>query len=223
MKRYKFLLKGNKSSNGDFKWKIGEWYTHEGELEMCSSGFHCSKGIYQAFSYVQGEILSEVEVKGKHQTQDDKEVWEKMRVVKTWKWQKKDSVLFSIYAAYLCLNNFEKLYPNDKRPREAIEAAERYIKNPTKKNQTAAESAAESAARSAAESAARSAAWSAASAARSAASAAWSAESAAWSAESAAASAARSAASAAWSAAASAVYKKLDKWMLNHLKDMEEL
>ena len=95
MKRYKFLLKGNKSSNGDFKWKIGEWYTHEGELEMCSSGFHCSKGIYQAFSYVQGEILSEVEVKGKHQTQDDKEVWEKMRVVKTWKWQKKDSVLFS--------------------------------------------------------------------------------------------------------------------------------
>ena len=161
MKRYKFLLKGNKSSNGDFKWKLGEWYTHEGELEMCSSGFHCSKGIYQAFSYVQGEILSEVEVKGKHQTQSDKEVWEKMRVVKTWKWQKKDSVLFSIYAAYLCLNNFEKLYPNDKRPREAIEAAERYIKNPTKKNQTAAESAAESAARSAAESAAWSAAESA--------------------------------------------------------------
>jgi hypothetical protein len=218
MKRYKFLRKGNKSENGNFKWKLGEWYIHEGEIEMCNAGFHCSKGIYQAFSYVQGEILAEVEVKGKHQTQDDKEVWEKMRIVKEWEWTKKDSVLFSIYAAYLCLDNFEKVYPNDKRPREAIEAAERYIENPTEKNQEAAESAARSA-RSA-----ESAAWSAESVARSA---AWSAWSAAWSARSAesAESAAWSARSAAWSArsAESAVYKKLDKWMLNHLKELKQL
>ena len=206
MKRYKFLRKGNKSENGDFKWKLGEWYTHNGELEMCNAGFHCSKGIYQAFSYVQGEVLAEVEVKGKHQTQKDKEVWEKMRVAKTYKWSKRDSVLLSVYAAYLCLDNFEKVYPDDKRPRQAIEAAERYVKSPTKKNQIAAESA-RSAARSAAESA-RSAAWSAAR-----------------SAESAARSAARSAESAAWSArsAESAVYKKLDKWCLLHIKNLQEI
>jgi hypothetical protein len=228
MKRYKFLRKGNKSENGNFKWKLGEWYIHEGEIEMCNAGFHCSRGIYQAFNYVQGEILAEVEVKGKHQTQNDKEVWEKMRVVKEWKWTKKDSVLFSIYSAYLCLDNFEKVYPNDKRAREAIEAAERYIENPTEKNQEAAESAgsAGSAAWSAwsARSAAESAAWSARSAAESA---AWpaaesAAESAAWSARS-AGSAAESAAWSARSAAESAVYKKLDKWMLNHLKELKQL
>jgi len=274
-KRYKFLLKGNKSSHGDFKWKKGVWYKHDGEIELCESGFHCSKGIYQAFSYVQGEILAEVEVKGKHESEDTKDVWQEMRVTKTYKWQKKDSVLFSIFVAYLCLDNFEKLYPEDKRPREAIEAAERYVKEPTEENRTAAESAArsaesaawsaawsaarsaesavwsaawsaarsaarsaESAAWSAAESAARSAesaawsaAWSAArSAARSAESAVWSAESAARSAESAvwsaawsaARSAARSAESAVWSAE-SAAYKKLDKWMLNHLVELEEI
>ena len=228
MKRYKFLRKGLKSENGNFKWKLGEWYTHEGEIEMCSSGFHCSKGIYQAFSYVQGEILAEVEVKGKHQTQDHKEVWEKMRVVKTYRWDKKDSVLFSIYCAYLCLDNFEKVFPDDKRPREAIEAAEKWIKNPTKKNQSAAESAAESAWSAwSAESAARSAAWSAESAAESAWSAAWSAESAAWSAAGSAAwsaaGSAESAAGSAWSAAWSATYKKLDKWMSNHLKELKEI
>jgi hypothetical protein len=49
MKRYKFLRKGNKSENGNFKWKLGELYIHEGEIEMCKAGFHCSKGIYQAW------------------------------------------------------------------------------------------------------------------------------------------------------------------------------
>lgn len=206
--RYKFLRTGYKSEHGDFKWKFGKWYTHDGLLELCESGFHCSKGIYQAFSYVRGEILALVEVDGKHELEDDKEVWEKMRVVKSYKWSKKDSVLFSIYAARLVLDNFEKKYPDDKRPREAIEAAEKYVKTPTTKNKNAARSA--WSARSA-----ESAAWSAANAARSAASSAANAARSAWI----AANAARSAARSAWSA----IYKKLDKWMLNHVKELKAL
>ena len=158
-KRWKFLRKGFKSNSGNTKWKVGEWSKPIKNLELCESGYHCSKEIYQAFSYVQGEILAKVECKGKHQSSKDKEVWETMRITKAYKWQKKDSVALSIYAAELCLDNFEKEYPEDKRPREAIEAAKNWLKNPTQKNKSAAESAV----------------WSAESAA-------WSAESAAWSA-----------------------------------------
>ena len=199
IKRWKFLREGLKSEHGNLVWDK-KWKKHEGTLDMCSDGFHCSKEIYQAFSYVQGEILSEVEVKGKHLSEKDKEVWSEMRIIKCWKWQKKDSVALSIYAAELCLNNFEKVYPNDKRPREAIEAAKKWLENPTEKNQSAAASAA----------------WSAWLAAESAAKSAWLA---AESAESAAKSATRSAAKSAWLAAKSAaksaksaLIKKISKW-----------
>jgi len=114
------------------------------------------------------------------------------------------TVEFAIKCAKRCLKNFEKEYPEDKRPREAIEATKNWLKKPTKKNGSAARFAAESA-WSAAWSArsAGSAARSARSAAESAAMSAWSAAmSAAESARSArsAGSAARSAGSAAWSA-----------------------
>ena len=39
------------------------------------------------------------------------------------------------------LPEFEKKYPDDKRPREAVSAAKRWIKNPTKKNRDAANAA----------------------------------------------------------------------------------
>jgi len=203
--RYKFLKTGYKSGHGDMKWKVGKWYTHDGGLDMCQSGFHCSKGIYQAFNYVQGPILAKVEVDGKSIIEDDKEVWEKMRIIKSWRWTKRDSVLFSIYAASLVLKNFEKKHPNDKRPRQAIQAAKRWVNSPTKKNMSAAESAGGSA-------------WPAAC---SAAGSAWSA------AESTVGSAVRSAVWSADSAARSAArftsYKKLDKWMKRHLKNLRVL
>jgi len=119
--RYKFLrLEGNKikSNSGNCTWKLNEW-KHEDKISLCDYGFHCSKEIYQAFSYVQGAILAEVEVKGdsKEDADDTKDVWTDMRITKAWKWQKKDSVALSVYAAELCLENFEKVFPDDKRPR----------------------------------------------------------------------------------------------------------
>ena len=139
--RWKFLrLKDNKikSDRGDIIWGIGKWHIHRGSLDMCQAGFHCSQGIYQAFSFVQGEILAKVECEGRSIIQDDKEVYEKMRIVRAYKWQKRDSIALAIYAAKLVLPIFEKQYPNDKRPHEAIEATVRYLKNPTKKNRIAA-------------------------------------------------------------------------------------
>ena len=144
-KRWKFLKKGLKSGSGNTKWKIGEWSKPIKNLELCQNGYHCSKEIYQAFSYVQGEILAKVECKGKHESSDDKEVRETMKIIKAYKWTKKDSVALSIYTAELCIENFEKVYPKDKRPQKAIEAAKKWLKNPTKENKKAAESAAWSA------------------------------------------------------------------------------
>ena len=151
---------GLKSSKGNIKWEVGKWYKHDGEVSLCNGGFHASENIIDAMGFVNMGVLAKVEVKGKHEKQDDKQAWEYMKIVKAWKWEKKDSVALSIYAAELCIDNFEKKYPDDKRPRQAIEAAKKWLEDPTKANQIAAESAA-SAAWSAA-SAAWSAAWSAA-------------------------------------------------------------
>jgi hypothetical protein len=111
--------------------------------------------------------------------------------------KRKDKIRYGIFAAQLTIENFEKIYPDDKRPRRAIEAALTYLDTPTKVN------------RSAAWSAARSAAWSARSAAESAESAAWSA---AWSAGSA------ESAESARSAAESAALNRILKYGLKFLK-----
>ena len=119
-----------------------------------------------------------------------------MKIIKAWKWQKKDSVALAIYSAELVLPNFEKEYPEDKRPRQAIEAAKGVLFEDTEENRSAAESAAV-----AALTAARSAAVAALTAARSA---------------------AQSAALAALAAAESEMIKKISSWMDEHLKELEE-
>ena len=59
---------------------------------------------------------------------------------------KKQGVLYAIFAAELVLHIFENKYPKDKRPREAIQAAKSYLKNPCKKTKDAAADAADAAA-----------------------------------------------------------------------------
>ena len=154
-------LPANMKPNGH-KFVVGKWYKVDGELEICKRGFHASKNIIDAMVYVDAEVLAKVQVRGKSIVQEDKECWSEMKLVKTYKWKKKDSVSLAIFAAEKVLKNFEKKYPKDKRPRQAIEAAKNVLKNDTEKNRSAA----------------RSAAWSAAESARSAAWSAWSARSA---------------------------------------------
>ena len=130
-----------------------------------------------------------------------------------------------VMCARSVLPNFESVFPDDNRPRKAIETRERWILDPNSVTDIELESvrlAARLAARSAAWSArsARSAARSAAESARSAAwSAAESARSAAWSAAESAAWSARSARSAAWSAAESAAWSAVESATLKELAD----
>jgi hypothetical protein len=198
--RYKFLnLRDGKivSKSGDLTWEIGKWEHVDGKIVLCQNGLHSSKSPLDALNYVYGEVLAKVEIKGKIIEGDDKEVSSDMRIIEAYEWQQKDSVALSIFVAELVLKNYENLYPDDDRPRKAIEAAKAYLADPSERNMSAA--------------------WSAWSAARSAAWSAWSAESAE-SAES-ARSAARSAAWSAASAAASAALQ-INKWIIDHMKDM---
>ena len=221
---YKTMLSGLESSNGNVLWRLNKWKKHKGKLELCESGFHCSKRVIDAMHFVAPGYVTKVEVRGEHLKDKDKEVWSEMRVVKTYKWTKKDSLKLAIFSAELCIENFEKEFPNDDRPRKAIEAAKLVLKSDTAKNRSTAESAASAtwSTVESAESAVRSAA-SAARSVRSAASAARSAESAAWSAaRSTAWSAARSARSAARSAAWSAADKKYDEFLEKTLDKIED-
>ena len=174
------------------KWIVGEWRTVQAPENECL-GLNCSENIVDAMGFVDMEVLAEVEIGGEIIVGDDKVTCEKMRIIKAWKWEKKNSVSMAIYSAKLCLNNFEKLYPDDKRPRQAIEAAKAWLNNPCEETESAAESA-----WSAARSAARSAAWSA-----------WSAWSAAW--------------SAARSAAAGSARSDIQNWIETHIPELEEL
>ena len=145
-KLYKFLRTGLKSDSGDMSWTPNTWY-HEDTAKLCNSGFHASKTPLQALGYVGGEILAEVEVKGDSDVSDDKECWTEMKIVKAYHWKKEDSVALSIYAAELVIENYEKQYPDDKRPRNAIEAAKKVLEADTEENRSAARSAESAAAK----------------------------------------------------------------------------
>jgi len=47
-------------------------------------------------------------------------------------------VSYAIFAAEQVLDIYEKQYPDDKRPRQAIDAAKKCLKDPSKKNKNAA-------------------------------------------------------------------------------------
>ena len=206
MKRYKFLYLRNNEiiSKPDvktiFKWKKGKWYKIDGELHICHNGFHCSVKPLDALNYVAGKVLAVVEVRGESEKQDDKQCWQEMRILKAYRWTKKDSIALAVYSAELVIGNFEKEYPDDDRPRKAIEAAKKVLENDTSENRDAARSAAESAEL----------------AAQSVESAAWSARSAAWV-------AADEAWVAAWLAAGTAITNKINKWMIDHIKELDEI
>ena len=53
-----------------------------------------------------------------------------------------DKIRYAIYAAEQVIDIYERKYPDDKRPRQAIEAAKTYLNNPTKANKRAAAAAA---------------------------------------------------------------------------------
>ena len=96
---YKVFKKGRKSNNGNTKWRKNKWNHHEGELKLCKSGFHASERIIDAMQYTNCEEIALVEIGDDFIKGNDKYVCRDMRILKTYKWTKKDSVALAIYAA----------------------------------------------------------------------------------------------------------------------------
>ena len=171
------------------KWKRNKWYNVDGKLKLCSNGFHASKTILDAWTYVNPGFICIVEFKGDIVTDTDKFCSQKMRIVKRYKWSKKDSLHFSIF----CVKRSMKYFDRKKFPEvwkvclRSIKVIDAVLLKDTKKNRDAARSAA------------------------------WSAESAAWSARSAAWSAWSAVRSAAWSAR-SAEKKLQEQWLQKYIK-----
>ncbi len=79
---------------------------------------------------IAGDLLVEMLIK------DKKFQWANWLIVRIMDY--KQRVSYAVFAAEQVIDIFEKKYPNDKRPRKAIEAAKKCIENPSEKNRKAA-------------------------------------------------------------------------------------
>jgi hypothetical protein len=161
------FLKGDKTLRYDEQTKVELGVTLKCDpsaIRLCEFGFHASLKPLDTLSYLQWEdaIICLVELGGTILKGDDKVVASERTVIA---WCKADDILheFACQCAESTLTNFEKVYPNDKRPRLAIEAKRKFKRGEI----TAIELSA--AVWSAARSAVWSAVWAAAEAAESAA------------------------------------------------------
>jgi len=130
----------------------------------------------------------------------------------------KEIRLFAADCAESDLHIYENKYPNDDRPRKAIQAARDYANGVIGKDELAAASDAAFAASDAACDAARAASWAASWAARAASwAASAAARAAAWDASDAARAAAWDASDAAWAAASAAKWQKIELLLTKYL------
>ena len=220
MEYYKFLTEDNKGSNSGFDFtkylpvddNPGPWLPKIENLLMCESGYHACKRA-DVFAWLNAQMFV-VELRGKKLKGGEKDCAQEMRFIKKLNANDKTYRLFACWCAAQVLPIFEKDYPDDKRPRNAIEVAKKFANGKATKDELAAASAAaRDAARAAARDAARDAARAAArAAARDA------ARAAAWAAARAAASAA--ARDAAWDAARDAAWAAARKTQLRKFFEM---
>ena len=87
-------IKGYKVFNPDwtcrgFQYKVGETFVHNGNIEMCGSGFHFCRKASDCFNYYNfnsNNKVAEVEAIGLVETRGDKSVTDKIKIVREIKW-----------------------------------------------------------------------------------------------------------------------------------------
>ena len=88
------IVKGYKVFNPDwtcrdFQYKVGEIYEHDGNIELCGSGFHfCIEAVdcFNYYGFDSKNKVAEVEAIGLVETGDDKSVTNKIRIVRELDW-----------------------------------------------------------------------------------------------------------------------------------------
>ncbi len=162
---------GESCHGGSGRWTEGKWRTIPAKRTIvpCQTGFH----LVEAKDLVRwlGPVIWEAEFEGESIDHGDKLVVRKARVIrKLHNWNERTARLFAADCAEHVLPLFEKRYPNDARPRQAIDVARRSANGEATREEMAAAwdaawDAAGDAAGAAARAAAGDAAWAAARAA----------------------------------------------------------
>jgi hypothetical protein len=210
MTYYKWLNPDHTTTYQHVKWpkRVGVW-TPDETPKLCKSGWHLATHQGIAEHMQRDAVLWIAEGRGACDSAPDKVAFTSARLVSAvGMLTQVIAVQWAAECAQRMLENYEDRYPNDKRPREAIDAALRWAKDPSKANRDAA-------------AAANAAAYNAAYAAANAASAAQAAYAAyhAYAAASASAHAAGTAATYAAYAAGTA-YAKEREWQSNRLLEL---
>ncbi|MHC9541136.1 MAG: hypothetical protein AB9903_16665 [Vulcanimicrobiota bacterium] len=136
MKRWKTLKDESLSEYGEMQLKIGVWY-HDNDINR---GFCCSRNIVDFMYREKPGIVARAEVKGEQRIIPDfvkdgylitpgLEVWSDIRILQAWQWTKFDYVAIAAYAAGSVVDVYEKKYPHDDRPRKAVEAVKKWLKD----------------------------------------------------------------------------------------------
>ena len=160
MTLYKVLDENRQSMNGgSATWTPGEWMPAITDLVACKRGYHLCRE--SDLIYWLGPAIWEAEARGAEIVQDDKIVVAEARIIRQVEtWNETTARLFAADCAERVLPIFEKQYPDDKRPRLAIEAARAFARGEiTAAARAAAWAAAGAAARDAAWATAGAAAW----------------------------------------------------------------
>ena len=210
---YKWMLPGMLTPAQKKPWPVavGEWTPRKTPV-FCRSGWHgvLEKDVLEHLPSQLGAQLWVVKAEGIVHG-DDKFAAERMRLIECIGTTDEINLrLFACDVSEDVLDIFESKYPNDSRPRNAIEVARRFAHGEDTREELAA---ARDAAWAAARDSARDAAWAAAGAARDA---AWAAAGAARAAAGAAAGA--DAWAAAWAAAGDAARARYSNWLVVRLE-----
>ena len=129
MQMYKITGKNGRCCNGGTgQWHLptetgpGDWMPEiEGDLLPCENGYHLCRpqDLVQWF----GEAIDEAEYKGDVVEDDNKVVVRKARLIcRCENWNERTARLFAADCAEHVIHIFEREYPGDKRPRQAIQA-----------------------------------------------------------------------------------------------------
>ncbi len=172
MKAYHFLRADMTTGSGtELPWEIGEERICHGAIVLCKFGYHSSPTLWDAFGYAPGPVACLVEI-SKPVARDGTKAAGNRKSVSTirkllrFRNVERELWLFAADCAERVLHIFEREYPEDKRPRLAIEAARDFANDKIDTvARAAAGAAALAAAGAAAGDAAGDAAWAAAGAA----------------------------------------------------------
>jgi hypothetical protein len=143
MTYYKWLNPDHTTTYQHVKWpkRVGVW-TPDETPKLCKSGWHLATHQGIAEHMQRDAVLWIAEGRGACDSAPDKVAFTSARLVSAvGMLTQVIAVQWAAECAQRMLENYEDRYPNDKRPREAIDAALRWAKDPSKANRDAAAAA----------------------------------------------------------------------------------